>query len=304
MRSAAEWLAVDSRARIVVVGGPTGAGKTTAAVAVAKAYDAVVFSADAMQVYRGMDIGTGKASVEERGGVPHFGIDVVDPDHDFDAAAFVALADEVIAAHPRVLVAGGTSLYLQSLIRGLVVTPPVDPALRAALEASDDLFDQLMAVDRDLAHRLHPNDRLRLVRGLEVYWSSGQRLSALQAEHRKQPDRVVASGVWLDRSDLDSRIDARVLEMVDHGYVAEVRRLLDAGYATELKPMQSLGYRHFAEHLRGGLSLEEAVQRTQRDTRRFARKQRTWNRTLKLPVALEDHEQRVSACAEKAWLQA
>ena len=269
--------------RVLVLAGPTAAGKTAAAIEVARRFGAVVLSADAMQVYRGMDVGTGKASAEERAEVPHYGLDLVDPDESFDAAAFVALADRVRTDHDRVVVAGGTSLYLQALIRGLVATPPVDPALRAELEALPDLHRALSEVDPALAARLHPNDRVRLVRGLEVFRATGQRLSELQDRHAREPDRVPAVGVWLDRDDLDERIDRRVGAMLAGGYVDEVRRLLDRGYARTLKPMQSLGYRHLCDHVLDGLALDEARRRTIRDTRRFARKQRTWMRTLGFP---------------------
>jgi tRNA dimethylallyltransferase len=268
---------------VLVIAGPTAAGKTAAAIEVARRFDAVVLSADAMQVYRGMDVGTGKATAEERAEVPHFGLDLVDPDQPFDAAAFVALADRVRAEHPRVVVAGGTSLYLQAMIRGLVATPPVDPALRAEIEALPDLHRALAEVDPALAARLHPNDRVRLVRGLEVYRATGRRLSELQDRHATEPDRVPAVGVWLDRDDLDDRIEARVGDMLDRGYVDEVRRLLDRGYARTSKPMQSLGYRHLCDHVLDGVPLDEARRRTVRDTRRFARKQRTWMRTLGFP---------------------
>ena len=265
---------------VLVVAGPTGTGKTAAALAVAEQFDAVVVSADAMQVYRGMDIGTGKATAAEQERVPHLGIDIRDPHEAFDAADFVALADAGIEAHPRVVVAGGTSLYLRALVRGLVATPPIDPALRAELEAITDLHPVLAAVDPVLAARLHPNDRVRIIRGIEVHRQTGQRLSALQATHAKAPDRLAVTAVWLDRDDLDARIDARVLEMVQDGYVSEVQTLLDRGYGPDLKPMQSLGYRHLCAHVLTGLDLDEAVRRTQRDTRRFARKQRTWQRSL------------------------
>jgi tRNA dimethylallyltransferase len=265
---------------LLVLAGPTAAGKTAAALVVAERFEAVVLSADAMQVYRGMDVGTGKATAEERARVPHFGIDVVDPDEPFDASDFVALGDEVVAAHARVVVAGGTSLYVQSLVRGLVPTPDVDPELRRRLEALPDLHARLAAVDPVLAARLHPNDRKRLVRGLEVFELTGRRLSELQTVHQDAPDRHTAVGLWLDRADLDERIDARVVQMIDRGYVGEVRRLLDAGYDRRLKPLQSLGYRHLCDHLLDALPLDEAIRRTQRDTRRFARKQRNWMRVL------------------------
>ncbi len=286
---------------LLVLAGPTAAGKTAVAVAVARRFDAVVVSADAMQVHRGMDIGTGKATAEERAGIPHFGLDVVDPDQPFDAAAFVRLAEEVMARHPRVVVAGGTSLYLRALLRGLVATPPVDPALRAELEALPDLHAALAEVDPVLAARLDPADRVRLVRGLEVFRQTGERLSALQEAHAAEPDRHPAVGLWLDRPDLDARVDARVLDMVRRGYVDEVRRLLDAGFDRTLKPMLSLGYRHLCDHLLDGLPLEEAIRRTQRDTRKFARKQRTWMRQLGFPRVEEDHERVALEAAERAF---
>ncbi|MCB9666063.1 MAG: tRNA (adenosine(37)-N6)-dimethylallyltransferase MiaA [Alphaproteobacteria bacterium] len=271
--------------RVLVVAGPTAAGKTAAAIAAATAVGGVVVGADAMQVYRGMDIGTAKATPEERAGIVHEGLDLVDPDAPFDVEAWLALADAVIARGQPVIVAGGTGLYLHALRRGLVTTPAVDPVLRAELEAEPHLHALLGAVDPALAARLHPHDRVRLIRGVEVFRQTGERLSDLQAAHAGQPDRVAVTGVFLDRPDLDTRIDARVEQMIAQGYVDEVRALLDAGFAPTLRPMRSLGYRHLADHLLHDLPLDEAVRRTQRDTRRFARKQRTWQNTLQLQPA-------------------
>ena len=168
---------------IVALVGATASGKTGLSLDLAECLGGEVVNTDAMQVYRGMDIGTGKATAAEQAAVPHFGIDVVEPHETFDAAAFVALADAVRSEHPRVIVAGGTSLYLQALVRGLVETPPVEAELRARLEALPDLHGALAAVDPELAARLHPHDRVRLVRGLEVYHQTGRRLSELQAAH-------------------------------------------------------------------------------------------------------------------------
>ncbi|MEZ4319107.1 MAG: tRNA (adenosine(37)-N6)-dimethylallyltransferase MiaA [Myxococcota bacterium] len=267
-----------------VVAGPTAAGKTALALAVAERLDAVIVSADAMQVYRGLDIGTAKASPAEQARVPHFGIDVVEPDAAFDAADFVALAESVMARHPRVVVCGGTSLYVRSLARGLVETPDADPELRERLAGLADPHARLAEVDPVLAARLHPNDHVRILRGLEVYEASGQRLSDLHAAHEAQPDRVELSGVWLDRDDLDARIDGRVRQMMDAGYLDEVRSLLER-FDRGIKPFRSLGYRHLADHVLDGLDLDEAIRRTQRDTRRFARKQRTWRKHLGLDDA-------------------
>lgn len=286
---------------VLILAGPTAAGKTAASLEVAERYGAVILSADAMQVYRGMDIGTAKATVTERARVPHYGIDVCDPDEPFDAASFVELADGLLEAGERVVVAGGTSLYLKALVRGLVPTPSVDPALRAELEALPDPHRALAEVDPVLASRLHPHDRVRIVRGLEVFRASGQRLSELHDAHARAPDRVRAVGLWLDRDDLDARVDARVHLMIDAGYLDEVRRLLDAGWTRDIKPMRSLGYRHLCAHLLDGLPLAEAIERTQRDTRRFARRQRTWMRGLGYRRILPDHLPDVLAATEDLW---
>lgn len=286
---------------VLVLAGPTSAGKTAAALAVAERFGAVIVSADAMQVYCHLDIGTGKATPEEQACVPHFGLDVVDPDEPFDAGDFVALADRVLAEHPRVVVAGGTSLYLRSLLRGLVETPEVDPALRAELEALPDPHAELRRVDPALAERLHPNDLVRIVRGLEVFRQTGQRLSELQEAHARGPDRVAHVALWLDRDDLAERIDARVLQMIEAGYAGEVRGLLERGYARTLKPMQSLGYRHLCDHVLDGLDLDEAIRRTQRDTRHFARKQRTWMRGLGFDRVPADRLDDVLRAAARAF---
>ena len=211
---------------------------------------------------------------------PHFGVDVVNPDEPYSAGDFVRLGDATIESNPRVIVVGGTSLYLRSLQRGLVKTPEVDPALRMTLSDDPNIYQRLVELDPVLAERLHPNDRNRIVRGLEVVIGSGQRLSELQERHASQPNRYEIEGLWLDREDLYERIDRRVLAMMDAGYVEEVEGLLAAGYARTLKPMLSLGYRHICAHVLDGQLMDETIRLTQRDTRHFARKQRNWRKTL------------------------
>jgi tRNA dimethylallyltransferase len=210
-------------------------------------------------------------------------VDIRDPHEAFDAMDFAEMADAVIdearAGGRPVVVAGGTGFYLRALLFGLVETPPGDFPLRRELEALPDPHGALAEVDPVLAERLHPNDTVRIIRGLEVHRLTGRRLSDLHAEHSASP-RYAAVCLWLDREDLDERIDHRVLRMMDRGYLEEVRGLLDQGVSPEAKPMRSLGYRHLAEHLAGEMDLEEAVRRTQRDTRKFARKQRTFLKGL------------------------
>lgn len=268
---------------VLALAGPTAAGKSELALDLAEEWGATILSADAMQVYRGLDIGTAKLPLEERRGIPHVGLDVVSPEEPFDARSFVDLAWPLLREGRPVLVAGGTSLYLQALQRGLVETPPVDPELRSQLMADGRAWERLREVDPDLAARLNPRDQVRVVRGLEVFLSSGLRLSVLQAAHQQAPDQVRVVGLWLDREDLDQRIQRRLLEMREAGYLEEVAGLLRAGVPRGAKPMRSLGYRYLTEHLLDGLPLEEAWRCTERDTRTFARKQRTWMRSLRFP---------------------
>lgn len=271
--------------RLLIIGGPTAAGKTAAAIQVACQWGAAIVSADAMMVYRGMDIGTAKPPPSVLRRYPHAAVDVRDPNQEWTVADFTATVEAVAAAHERVVVVGGTPFYLSALIQPLAKLPAADPGLRAQLEALDDLHGALAAVDPESAARLHPNDRVRLVRALEVYHLSGRPLSVHLAEDQaaraaRGPSSVPV--VWMDRdpAELDARIEARLVRMMERGYLDEVRRLLDAGYGRGLKPMKSLGYEHLSAHLAGELSLEEAVRRTGRDTRRLARKQRTWSRSM------------------------
>jgi tRNA dimethylallyltransferase len=286
---------------ILILAGPTAAGKTAAAIHVAFGWNARIVSADAMQVYRGMDVGTGKAPPCVLRRFPHACVDVRNPDEPWSAADFAAAADAVTAGGTPVVIVGGTVFYLRAFLWGLAPAPGADPALRAALEAEPDPHALLAEVDPLLAARLHPHDRVRAVRALEVHRLTGHPLSALHAQDRhavRHPHRVL----WLDRPDLYVRIDARVDRMMERGYLDEVRRLLEAGHGPDLKPMQSLGYRHLAQTLLDGLAPGEAVRRTKRDTRHFARKQRAWSRQHPdwTRVDAGDREA-VLAAAEALW---
>ena len=266
--------------RPLVVTGPTAAGKSAVAMALAERWGATIVAMDAMTVYRGMDIGTAKPSAEDRARVPHRGLDLRDPDEPFSAADFVAVAEAAMAEGRPTILCGGAAFYLRAFLDGLVATPPADAHLRARFDALPDPHAALALVDPVLAARLHPNDRVRIVRGLEVHALTGRPLSALHAEDH--PTRRDCEVVWVDRDDLPARIDARVVAMMAAGYLDEVRRLLDAGVSRHCKPMRSLGYLHLAAHLAGELSVDEAVRLTQQDSRRFARKQRTFFRGLGL----------------------
>lgn len=264
--------------RPLVITGPTAAGKTAAAVAIASEYGAIIVSMDAMQVYRGMDIGTAKVDVETRERIPHRCIDIRNPDEDFSAADFVAEANAAIDSEKPVILCGGTPFYLRAFLLGLVPAPAVDLEIRRQFEAIENPHSMLQTIDPVLATRLHPNDKVRIIRGLEFHAVSGTRLSEMHdADPQTRRDCEV---VWIDADDIYARIDQRVLDMIAAGYLSEVRGLLAAGYSPALKPMQSLGYKHLAAHLLDGLDFAEAVRLTQRDTRHFAKKQRTFLRGL------------------------
>lgn len=261
-----------------MLGGTTAAGKSALAIELAVRSGAPVVSADAMTVYRGLDVGTAKPTAAERALVPHHGIDVRNPDEDFSVTDFVDLVESLAAVHPRVLVVGGTPFYLRGLVRPLAPLPPANPTLRAELETEADLHGLLEQVDPASAARLHPNDRVRLVRALEVHRLTGLPLSLHHARDSGTP-RLPVQLAWLDRPDLKSRIENRVRLMMREGYVEETRCAVDR-YGPDVRPLRSFAYRHFVAMLDGTLSEEEAARRTARDTWRFARKQRTFARGM------------------------
>jgi tRNA dimethylallyltransferase len=279
-----------ARLPIILIAGPTGVGKTALSLDLAKRLRTEIVNADSMQVYRFMDIGTAKPTQEERAQVRHHLLDVVAPDEPFDAAAYADLARlviEVMHQQGRIpLVVGGTGLYMKVLTRGICQGPEVDPSVRAALRREAEergikaLHDELRAADPALGESLHPHDRQRIIRALEVYRSTGCRLSEWQAAHRFAHNLYPTLKIFLARSRdaLYDRINRRVLEMMGSGFLEEVQGLLRRGYGPGLKPMQSLGYRQLTRHLLEGLPLDAAIEQIQRETRRYAKRQMTWFR--------------------------
>lgn len=275
------------RLPLLVIAGPTGVGKTAAAVALARRIPLEVVSADSRQVYRGMDVATGKPTRAERTAVVHHLVDVVDPDDRYSAARFRDDAVATIAAiHGRgrlPVVVGGTGLYIRALLRGLDAAVPADPAFRAELAGiaaefgRGALHDRLREEAPAMAQRLHPNDSVRVVRALERVRAG----AAVGDEQRAWRDgkpawHTLYVGLTMDREALARRLRTRAAAMVEAGLADEVRALLARGYAPALPAMQGIGYREFAQVVRGALPAHEALRLMQRDTVRYARRQWTW----------------------------
>ncbi len=273
---------------VLIVCGPTASGKSELAVRLACALDAEIISADSMQIYRGLDIGTAKPSPEHQMTVRHHLIDVIAPDQPFSAADFAAAADraihEIHSRGKRVIVAGGTGLYIRALLKGLVDSPSGGGDLRQALQdeagciGNEAMLEKLRLVDPELAATLHPNNLVRIIRALEVYHMTQIPLSRYQKEHAFAARRydTLQIGISVDRPLLYRRIDERVERMLDGGLLQEVRGLLASGFGRDLKAMRSIGYKEAVGHLHGELSREETSRLIKRDTRRYAKRQMTW----------------------------
>ena len=277
-----------NKPKVIIICGPTGVGKTAVGIQLAEKLDGEIISADSMQIYRCMDIGTAKPTADEQSRIPHHMIDIVDPDENFDAVRFAEMArDKVMQLHQRgvmPLVVGGTGLYIKALLQGLFQSNPVDPKTRERLmkeaveNGSGILYDRLKRVDPNTADRLHPNDSHRIIRDLETIESTGQSISEHQQAHgfADEPFNALKICLQIDRQKLYDRIDQRVDFMIEAGFVDEVKKLLGMDYSADLKSMQSIGYRHMADFLEGRLSWDECVRTLKRDTRRFAKRQFTW----------------------------
>ncbi len=276
--------AVESR--LLVLSGPTASGKTGAAIALARRFSLEIVNADSMQVYRGMDVGTAKPTAAERAAAPHHMIDVANPDEDYNAGRFVAEAEtairDILGRGRLPLVAGGTGLYIRALLKGLDPLP-ADPAVRALLsrrwetEGRAALHEELRAIDPRAAGKIHPADKVRVVRALEIAAIAGHPPSELRVSWGAGGRyRVLFLALDPGRESMYARIDRRVDAMLRNGLVEEVRRLLSRGYGPDLKSMGALGYRHVAAHLLDGVSLGETVAAMKRDTRRYAKRQMTW----------------------------
>lgn len=280
---------------LTVIAGPTASGKTAIAIELARQHGGEIVSADSQQVYRHFDIGTAKPSAEELAAVPHHLISVVEPLESFSAAEYQRRADaaiEDITSRGRpVFVVGGTGMYLRILLHGLVEAPGADPELRAELETlaaaegREAVHRKLAEVDPETAAKLPPQDLVRTIRALEIHKQTGKPASEFRREHAFAPDRYPFRMYVLNppREALYRTIDARTAAMFQHGLVEEVRELIARGYA-EAAPMRSVGYVQAKAVVDGTLSVDEAIQQTAQETRRYAKRQLTWFR--KEPGAL------------------
>lgn len=278
--------------RLIVLAGPTASGKTSTGLALAARFPLEIVNADSMQVFRGMDIGTAKPSPEERRLVPHHLIDVADPAEGYSAGRFVAEAraamDGIYERGRFPLVVGGTGMYIRALLRGLDPLP-ADAGVREALErrwaeeGGAALYAELSAEDPRTAAKVHPADRVRILRALEIRAVAGVPASALRVSWERRGGWTAGEGGNLLFMALDpgpeetrKRIDRRVGAMIDSGLVEEVRGLLARGLSRRLKAMGALGYRHAAAHLLDGVPLDETAAAIRRDTRKYAKRQMTW----------------------------
>ena len=279
------------KAKLVIILGPTAVGKSDVALDIAAELYGEIVNADSQQVYRYLDIGTGKPSVEDRARVPHHLIDLVNPDEEFNAALFRQLAMTGIGdIHQRernAIVCGGTGFYLKALTQGLFVGPGQDSRIREKLERDIGenglavVYNRLVKIDPSVTSTIHPNDRQRIIRALEVFELTGKPLSEWQKEHAfgDDPYEIVKIGLNRDRAELYDRINRRCERMIQNRLLEEVRGLISKGYGVELKPLRSVGYRQMGAVLNGVLSLEDALEEMKQETRHLAKRQLTWFRS-------------------------
>ena len=276
---------------IICIAGPTASGKTALAVELAKVLNGEVVSCDSMQVYRRMDIGTAKPTQEEMQGIVHHMIDVAEPDEDFSVSRYCAQAapivDDILSRGKTAIIAGGTGLYMDSLIQGNDFAPFPSTGVRERLEQEAEaqgiqvLFDRLAAVDPEAAGKLHLSDRKRIIRALEVYLETGETITAHNRKTQLIPPRY--SPLWLgldfeNRADLYGRIDRRVGLMLEQGLIAEIQGLLAAGVPPKCTAMQAIGYKEFVAALKGECTIGEAADQVRQSSRRYAKRQLTWFR--------------------------
>ncbi|HEY4715967.1 MAG TPA: tRNA (adenosine(37)-N6)-dimethylallyltransferase MiaA [bacterium] len=279
---------------VIIIGGPTGSGKTGLALFLATNLNGEIINADSRQIYRFMDIGTAKPTPEQLSTVKHHLIDMVDPDQDFNAQLFIKFAEkafrDIINKGMRVFVAGGTGLYISAFLNGMVEGAPpnnrVRSRLRTALKKSGEkhMYDLLKKIDPESARLIHPNDSYRVLRALEIYETTGVSPSKLRKEKWKSQsvkNNVLYLCIDMPRKKLYDNINKRADMLIKKGLVDEVKYLLSNGYGEELKSMQSFGYREIVRYVKGESSLADAIEELKKNTRHYAKRQVTWFRGVK-----------------------
>ena len=277
--------------KIICVAGPTASGKTSLSIALAKALDGEVISCDSMQIYRGMDIGTAKPTREEMAGVVHHMLDVVSPADDFSVSRYCEMADpilqDILARGKTAIIAGGTGLYMDALIRGNSFAPFPSTGMREKLETQADeigmeaMLEKLRSIDPGSAQRLPVADRKRIIRALEVYYETGETIT----EHNRKTQAIPPkyTPLWFaledeNRQDLYDRIDRRVDIMLELGLMEEIHRLLASGIPEKATSMQAIGYKEFLDAIHGRCTVAEAAELVKQSSRRYAKRQLTWLR--------------------------
>ena len=276
--------------KIVAIVGPTASGKSLLALRLARHGQGEIISSDSVQVYRDLNIGSGKLSLDQRRQAPHHLIDILDLGQNYSAGLFRQQADMIIhELYKRkipILVVGGTGLYLKVLTRGLFRGPTSNPELRSTLRerakagGSSGLHRELQRLDPEVSLRIHPQDTLRIIRAMEVFYQTNIPLSRHHREHAflEKPYEVFKVGLICAREEMYRRIEARTDEMIAAGWAEEVKSLLNQGHAPGLRSLQSLGYKHMVSYVTGKIPLSEAIYSIKRDTRRYAKRQITWFR--------------------------
>jgi tRNA dimethylallyltransferase len=298
---------------IVVIIGPTASGKSELAVRLAESFDGEIVNADSMQVYRGLNIGTAKPSKESMQNIPHHLFDIIEPGENFTAADYSRAAKEIIleicSRGKTAFVVGGTGLYIRALLSGLLDAPGADCAARAEYNeiadrfGNEQLLEVLRKVDPESAARIHPNNRVRIIRALEVFQQTGKTISSFQDEHRFMLKwcNSLKIGINVERKELYGRINSRVDRMISEGLVEEVESLLCKGYSPALKSLSSIGYREICDYLAGRNTLSEAIGLIKQNSRRYAKRQLTWFKNdpemvwFESPLIFES----VSVCVKK-----
>ncbi|MBE6958362.1 MAG: tRNA (adenosine(37)-N6)-dimethylallyltransferase MiaA [Ruminococcaceae bacterium] len=277
--------------KIICIAGPTASGKTALAVELAKALDGEVISCDSMQIYRRMDIGTAKPTEAEMQGIPHYMLSVAEPDEDFSVSRYCEMAtpilDDILNRGKTAIIAGGTGLYMDSLIKGNDFAPYPATGARERLEQESDekgmayMLEKLRAVDPESAEKLHLADRKRIIRALEVYEETGQSITAHNKRTQALPPRYNPLWLGLDfdpRQKLYDRINLRVSLMLEQGLITEIQQLLKSGIPAKCTAMQAIGYKEFVDALEGKCSVEEAAEEVRKASRHYAKRQLTWFR--------------------------